>query len=83
LSELLDDEYKSGLGNPNPYLEYCGLYYYLREKSKSFYTSICKATRFGDALTGSADKLKEQLLNEYRSKHNGKLPVCIEEEKSN
>ncbi|HZC47644.1 MAG TPA: hypothetical protein VE244_01155 [Nitrososphaeraceae archaeon] len=44
---------------------------------------ISKATRFGYALTGSADKVKEQLLNEYRSKHNGKLPVCMEEEKSN
>jgi hypothetical protein len=44
---------------------------------------ISKATRFGYALTDSADKVKEQLLNEYRSKHNGKLPVCIEEEKSN
>ena len=44
---------------------------------------ISKATRFGYALTYSADKVKEQLLNEYRSKHNGKLPVCMEEEKSN
>jgi hypothetical protein len=41
------------------------------------------ATRFGYVLTDSADKVKEQLLNESRSKHNGKLPVCIEEEKSN
>jgi hypothetical protein len=44
---------------------------------------ISKITRFAYALTGSADKVKEQLLNEYRSKHNGKLPVCMEEEKSN
>lgn len=44
---------------------------------------IRKATRFAYALTDSADKVKEQLLNESRSKHNGKLPVCIEEEKSN
>ena len=44
---------------------------------------ISKARRFSYALTGSADKVKEQLLNEYRSKHNGKLPVCMEEEKSN
>ena len=44
---------------------------------------ISKATRFGYALTYSADKVKEQLLNEYRSKHNGKLPVCMEEEKTN
>jgi excinuclease UvrABC nuclease subunit len=44
---------------------------------------ISKARRFGYALTDSEDKVKEQLLNEYRSKHNGKLPVCMEEEKSN
>ena len=41
------------------------------------------ATRFGYVLTDSADKVKEQLLNESRSKHNGKLPLCMEEEKSN
>jgi hypothetical protein len=44
---------------------------------------IRKATRFAYALTDSADKVKEQLLNKSRSKHNGKLPVYIEEEKSN
>ena len=44
---------------------------------------INKARRFSYAITDSADKVKEQLLNEYRSKHNGKLPVCMEEEKSN
>jgi hypothetical protein len=42
---------------------------------------IRKATRFAYALTNSADKVKEQLLNEYRSKHNGRLPICMEEEK--
>jgi hypothetical protein len=41
---------------------------------------ISKATRFSYALTDSADKIKEQLLNEYRSKHNGKLPICMEDE---
>ena len=40
---------------------------------------ISKATRFSYALTDSADKVKEQLLNEYRSKHNGKLPTCMKE----
>jgi hypothetical protein len=30
---------------------------------------ISKATRFSYALTDTADKVKEQLLNEYRSKH--------------
>jgi hypothetical protein len=41
---------------------------------------ISKATRFSYALTDSADKVKEQLLNEYRSKHKGKLPTCMKEE---
>ena len=39
---------------------------------------ISKATRFSYALTDSADKVKEHLLNEFRSKHNGKLPMCME-----
>ena len=39
---------------------------------------ISKAKRFSYAITDSADKVKEQLLNEYRNKHNGKLPTCME-----
>jgi hypothetical protein len=42
-----------------------------------------KATRFSYALTDSSDKVKEQLLNEFRSKHNGKLPICMEDEEPN
>ena len=38
---------------------------------------VSKAKRFSYALTESPDKVKEQLLNEYRSKHNGKLPECM------
>jgi hypothetical protein len=41
---------------------------------------ISKATRFSYALTESADKVKEQLVNDYRNKHNGKIPMCMEEE---
>jgi hypothetical protein len=41
---------------------------------------ISKASRFSYALTDSADKLKEQLLNEYRSKQNGEIPICMGEE---
>ncbi|HYJ00700.1 MAG TPA: hypothetical protein VEW92_00665 [Nitrososphaeraceae archaeon] len=37
-----------------------------------------KATRFSFALTKSSDKIKIILLNEYSSKHNGKLPLCME-----
>ena len=40
---------------------------------------ISKARRFSYAITESADKAKEQFLNEYRSKHNGNLPMCMEE----
>ena len=37
-----------------------------------------KATRFSYAVTPSSDEIKVNLLNEYSSKHNGKLPICIE-----
>ena len=37
-----------------------------------------KATRFTYAVTKSSDKIKVILLNEYGSKHNGKLPICME-----
>jgi hypothetical protein len=43
---------------------------------------ISKARRFSYAITeekSAADKVREQLLNEYRSKHNGKLPACMEQ----
>ena len=43
------------------------------------YPCISKARRFSYAITESADKAKEQFLNDYRSKHNGKLPTCMEE----
>ncbi len=39
---------------------------------------ISEAKRFSYALIGSADKVKEQLLNEYRNKHNGRSPACME-----
>jgi hypothetical protein len=39
---------------------------------------ISKAKRFSYSLIESADKVKEQLLNEYRNKHNGRLPTCME-----
>jgi hypothetical protein len=39
---------------------------------------ISKGTRFSYAITEAADKIRENLLNEYRNKHNGKLPLCME-----
>jgi excinuclease UvrABC nuclease subunit len=35
-------------------------------------------TRFSYAITESSDKIKDFLLNEYRNKHSGKLPLCME-----
>jgi hypothetical protein len=42
-------------------------------------TCISKAKRFSYALTASSDKVKEQLLSEYRTRHN-KLPECMQED---
>jgi excinuclease UvrABC nuclease subunit len=42
-------------------------------------TCISKAKRFSYALTASSDKVKEQLLNEYRARHN-KFPECMQED---
>ena len=39
---------------------------------------ISKAKRFSYAIIESADRVKEQLLDEYRNKHKGKLPTCME-----
>lgn len=41
---------------------------------------ISKAKRFSYAIMGSAEKVKEQLLDEYRNKHSGRLPICMEQE---
>jgi hypothetical protein len=40
---------------------------------------ISKGARFSYAITESADKIREYLLNEYRDKHNRKLPLCMEQ----
>ena len=37
-----------------------------------------KATRFSYTVTQTSDKIQELLLNEYRMKHSGQLPLCIE-----
>jgi hypothetical protein len=41
---------------------------------------ISNAKRFSYAIIESADRVKEQLLHEYRNKHKGKLPTCMEKE---
>ncbi len=42
---------------------------------------ISKATRFSYATTESADNTRKHLLEEYRTKHNGMLPLCMEKKK--
>ena len=37
-----------------------------------------KATRFSYATTQQSQKKKEDLLTEFRNKHNGKSPRCME-----
>ena len=39
---------------------------------------IDKAKRFSYAVTRSSNEIKEDLLNEYRNNHDGKLPSCME-----
>jgi hypothetical protein len=52
----------------------------LRESLLECLSNACisKAKRFSYAITQSSDKIKEQLLNEYRNNHDGKLPTCME-----
>jgi len=37
-----------------------------------------KAKRFRYMVTDSREKVKEQLIQDYIKKHNGKLPECME-----
>ena len=55
----------------------------LRESMYASLSDPClsKAKRFSYAITESSDKIKEQLLNEYRNKHNGTLPSCMEQKR--
>ena len=36
-----------------------------------------KAKRFRYMITNSQEKIKEQLVQDYTKKHNGKLPECM------
>lgn len=40
---------------------------------------INKNSRFSYAITETSSKIKEHLLDEYRNKHDGKLPSCMEQ----
>ena len=52
----------------------------LRESMRGCLSDPCisKARRFSYAIIESADKVKEEILNEYRNKHGGRLPICME-----
>jgi hypothetical protein len=39
---------------------------------------ICDAKRFRYAAVDGHDKIREQLLAEYKEKHGGKMPKCME-----
>jgi len=51
----------------------------LRESMRGCLSDPCinKARRFSYAIIESADIVKEQLVNEYRNKHSGRLPICM------
>ncbi|MDW0135095.1 MAG: hypothetical protein QOK88_06300 [Nitrososphaeraceae archaeon] len=53
----------------------------LRQSLTHDLTNPCinKGARFSYAVTESADKIRENLLNEYRNKHDGKSPLCMEQ----
>ena len=52
----------------------------LRQSLMQDLTNPCinKNSRFSYAITKTSDKIKEHLLDEYRNKHDGKLPSCME-----
>jgi len=52
----------------------------LRESLVGCLSDLCinKAKRFSYAVIAPSDKVKEQLLIEYRRKHNDRLPSCME-----
>ncbi len=59
---------------------YIGNSYNLRQSLLESLSNSClkkTTTRFSYALTKSSDKIKEFLLEEYRNRHNGKLPLCM------
>ena len=63
---------------------YIGSSYNIRQSLLDLLSNSCisnKNTRFSYATTQSSEKTKEYFLNEYRNKHNGKLPLCMEPQK--
>lgn len=52
----------------------------LRQSLTQDLTNPCirRGARFSYAVAESANIVRENLLTEYRNKHNGKLPFCME-----
>ena len=60
---------------------YIGSSYNLKQSLLESLSNSCISnmhTRFSYVTTQSSEKIKELLLNEYRNKHNDKLPICME-----
>ena len=60
---------------------YIGKGYNLKQSLIKLLSNSCisnKPARFSYAITQSSEKINEFLLDEYRNKHNGKLPTCME-----
>jgi len=53
----------------------------LRQSLMQDLTNPCinNNSRFSYAIIETSDKIKEHLLDEYRNKHGGKLPSCMQE----
>lgn len=51
----------------------------LRQSLTQDLTNPCinNNSRFSYAIVETADRTREDLLNEYRNKHDGKLPLCM------
>jgi hypothetical protein len=51
----------------------------LRQSLSQDLTNPCinNNSRFSYAIIETADNMRENLLNEYRNKHDGKLPSCM------
>jgi hypothetical protein len=57
-----------------------GSSYNLRKSLLESLSDSClnKSTRFSYTVAESSEKIKKLLLDEYRIKHSGKLPLCME-----
>ena len=61
-------------------IQFIGSAQNLRESLLESLAKPCleKAKRFRYMVTDSQEKVKEQLVQDYTKKHNGKMPECME-----